>query len=151
MAKLTDEEFEAAVQDALDSIPDEFLDELDNVAFMLADEPDEEDWPQLLPALELAYNCTPHSSTGLSPFEVMIGENPVRSQDLDVVESFPPLPAPQMTKAFRLLVDRAAAHLEQAKSQQKAYADKARRPLEFAPGDSVWVSTGYMAPYKALL
>ena len=43
MAKLTDEEFEAAVQDALDSIPDEFLDELDNVAFMLADEPDEED------------------------------------------------------------------------------------------------------------
>ena len=37
MAKLTDEEFEAAVQDALDSIPDEFLDELDNVAFMLAD------------------------------------------------------------------------------------------------------------------
>ena len=44
MAKLTDEEFEAAVQDALDSIPDEFLDELDNVAFMLADEPDEEDF-----------------------------------------------------------------------------------------------------------
>ena len=44
MAKLTDEEFEAAVQDALDSIPDEFLDELDNVAFMLADEPDEEDY-----------------------------------------------------------------------------------------------------------
>ena len=43
MAKLTDEEFEAAVQDALDSIPDEFLDELENVAFMLADEPDEED------------------------------------------------------------------------------------------------------------
>ena len=44
MAKLTDEEFEAAVQDALDSIPDEFLDELENVAFMLADEPDEEDY-----------------------------------------------------------------------------------------------------------
>ena len=44
MAKLTDEECEAAVQDALDSIPDEFLDELENVAFMLADEPDEEDY-----------------------------------------------------------------------------------------------------------
>lgn len=44
MAKLTDGEFEAAVQDALDSIPDEFLDELENVAFMLADEPDEEDF-----------------------------------------------------------------------------------------------------------
>ena len=44
MAKLTDEVFEAAVQDALDSIPDEFLDELENVAIMLADEPDEEDF-----------------------------------------------------------------------------------------------------------
>ena len=106
----------------------------------------EEAWPQLLPALELAYNCTPHSSTGLSPFEVMIGENPVRSQDLDVVETFPPMPAPQMTKAFRLLVERAAAHLEHAKNLQKAYADKSRRPLEFAAGDHVWVSTRYMAP-----
>ena len=106
----------------------------------------EEEWSQLLPALELAYNCTPHSSTGLSPFEVMIGENPTRSQDLDVVEVFPPLPAPQMTKAFQVLVDRAAAHLEQAKCQQKAYADKSRRPLEFEVNDKVWVSTRYMAP-----
>ena len=105
----------------------------------------EEDWPQLLPALELAYNCTPHSATGLSPFEVMIGENPVRTQDLDVIDSFPSLPAPQMTKAFRLLVDRAAVHLEQAKAQQKAYADQARRQLEFNEGDLVWVSTRYMA------
>lgn len=106
----------------------------------------EEDWPKLLPALELAYNCTPHSATGLSPFEVMIGENPVRSQDLDVVDQFPPTVTPPMTKAFRLLVDRAAAHLELAKNQQKAYADKSRRPLELSKGDMVWVSTRYMAP-----
>ena len=44
MAALTDEEFESAVQDALDSIPDEFLGELENVAIMLADEPDKEDF-----------------------------------------------------------------------------------------------------------
>ena len=44
MARLTDEEFESAVQDAIDSIPDEFLDELENVAIMLADEPEEEDF-----------------------------------------------------------------------------------------------------------
>lgn len=43
MLQLTDEEFEAAVQDAIDSIPDEFLEELENVAVVLADEPDEED------------------------------------------------------------------------------------------------------------
>ena len=44
MAKLTDEQFETAVQDAIDSIPDEFLDELENVAIMLADEPEDEDF-----------------------------------------------------------------------------------------------------------
>ena len=41
---LTDEEFESAVQDAIDSIPDEFLDELENVAIVIEDEPEKEDF-----------------------------------------------------------------------------------------------------------
>ena len=44
MAQLSDEEFEGAVQDAIDSIPEEFLDELENVAILIADEPEEEDF-----------------------------------------------------------------------------------------------------------
>ena len=44
MAKMSDEEFDAAVQDAIDSIPEEFLDELENLSFMVADEPEEEDF-----------------------------------------------------------------------------------------------------------
>ena len=44
MIRLTDEEFEEAVQDAIDSIPDEFLDELENVAFVIADEPTKQDF-----------------------------------------------------------------------------------------------------------
>ena len=42
MYVLSDEEFEEAVQAALDSIPEEFLDELENVAILLEDEPDED-------------------------------------------------------------------------------------------------------------
>ncbi|KAL8436569.1 hypothetical protein ACSSS7_001601 [Eimeria intestinalis] len=75
----------------------------------------------------------------------MLGENPLRPQDLDLVDVFPPTLTPPMTKAFRLLVDRASAHLEQAKRDQKAFADASRRPLEFSAGDLVWVSTRYMA------
>ena len=41
---LTDEEFEGAVQDAIDSVPERFLDELENVAILLADEPEDEDF-----------------------------------------------------------------------------------------------------------
>ena len=44
MYKMTDDEFEGAVQDALDSIPDEFLDELENVAIVVADEPEMDDY-----------------------------------------------------------------------------------------------------------
>ena len=43
MYALTDDEFEAAIQAAIDSIPEEFLDELDNVAIMAADEPTPDD------------------------------------------------------------------------------------------------------------
>ena len=38
---------------------------------------DEREWERLLPALELAYKTTRHSSIELSLFEVMIGENPL--------------------------------------------------------------------------
>ncbi|CDJ64728.1 hypothetical protein ENH_00079090 [Eimeria necatrix] len=44
---------------------------------------DEREWERLLPALELAHNTTSHSSTELSPFEVMIGENPLTAANLD--------------------------------------------------------------------
>ena len=41
MHRFSDEEFEAIVEEAIESIPRMFLDELDNVAFFIEDEPDE--------------------------------------------------------------------------------------------------------------
>ncbi|KAL8451264.1 hypothetical protein Emag_002821 [Eimeria magna] len=104
---------------------------------------DESAWEDLLPAVELAYNCTTHSSTGLSPFEVMIGENPLRTSDLDVVDEFEPTVSPPMTKLFLQLVDRAASPLLRARAQQKLYADTHRKDVEFQVGDKAWVSTRY--------
>ncbi|KAL8272929.1 hypothetical protein Esti_003097 [Eimeria stiedai] len=105
----------------------------------------EEEWPDLLPALQLAYTCTSRSATGLSPFELMLGENPLRPQGLDWIDVFPPTFTPPMNQAFRVLVDRASAHLEQANRNQKAFADASCRPLEFSVGDLVWVSTRHIA------
>ena len=104
----------------------------------------QDEWPRLLPALELAYNCASHSSTGLSPFEIMIGENPLRAHDLELTETVTYELTPPMTKAFQMLVDRASAHIEHAQQLQKAYADSKRRPEEFAVGDKVWLSTRYL-------
>ena len=110
---------------------------------------DESAWEDLLPAAELAYNCTTHNSTGLTPFEVMIGENPLRASDLDVVDELQPTISPPMTKLFQQLVDRAAAHILLAQARQKHYADRGRREVQFAVGDRVWVSTKFMQPQGA--
>lgn len=40
MYRMSDDEFESAVQDALDSMPDAFLDALDNVVILIDDEPE---------------------------------------------------------------------------------------------------------------
>lgn len=40
MFPMTDEEFEGAVQEALDGMPDQFMDALENVAIMVQDEPE---------------------------------------------------------------------------------------------------------------
>ena len=107
---------------------------------------DENAWEDLLPAAELAYNCTVHNSTGLTPFEVMIGENPLRAADLDIVDELSPTISPPMTKLFQQLVDRAAAHILEAQAAQQYYANKHRRDVQFRVGDKVWLSTRYMQP-----
>lgn len=43
MVRVTDEEFEGAIMDAMDTIPEEFLEELENVAIVIADEPSPDD------------------------------------------------------------------------------------------------------------
>lgn len=109
---------------------------------------DEREWERLLPALELAYNVTSHSSTELSPFEVMIGQNPVTPADIDFVGPLEPTTIPPMTKIFQHLCDRARAHLLSAKWRQKWYADRRRREVTFQPGDRVWISARNLPGYS---
>ena len=105
---------------------------------------EEREWERLLPALELAYNTTSHSSTELSPFDVMIGENPLTAADLDVVGALSPTLTPPMTKLFRQLCDRTQSHILKAKGLQKHYADTHRRAVEYAVGDKVWLSSKHL-------
>ncbi|CDJ36108.1 Similar to Transposon MAGGYgagandpolgenehomologues, related [Eimeria mitis] len=102
---------------------------------------DERGWERLLPALELAYNTTSHSSTKVSPFEVMIGQNPVTAADRDVVGNLAPTLTSPVTKLFHQLCDRAQSHILKAKRQQKRYADAHRRDAQYKTGDRVWISS----------
>ncbi|CDJ49651.1 Retrotransposon nucleocapsid protein, related [Eimeria brunetti] len=102
---------------------------------------DEREWERLLPALELSYNTTSHSSTELSPFEAMIGQNPLTAADLDVFGNLAPTLTPSMTKLFRQLYDGAPSHILKAKRQQKMQADARRRDVQYSTGDLVWISS----------
>lgn len=106
---------------------------------------DEAAWESLLPALELAYNCAPHSSTELSPFEIMIGENPVTAENIDVISQLAPTLTPPMTKLLKALCCRAQAHIALAKHQQKLYADLHRREVEYEVGDKVWLDARHLS------
>ncbi|KAL8445313.1 hypothetical protein Emed_005713 [Eimeria media] len=99
---------------------------------------DQSQWEPLLDPLELAYNTTPSSSTGLSPFQVMIGENPTTPKSLEPLLYYK---TPVMTKQFRMLVARATKHIAKAQLQQQKQANKHRRHVEFKEGDKVLLST----------
>ncbi|KAL8443314.1 hypothetical protein Emag_005945 [Eimeria magna] len=99
---------------------------------------DQSQWENLLPALELAYNTTPSGSTGLSPFQLMIGENPTTAMSY---EPFLYYQTPAMTKQFRMWVARAARHVAKAQLQQQQQANKHRRHVVFREGDKVLLST----------
>ncbi|CDJ32458.1 H0124B04.16 protein, related [Eimeria mitis] len=105
---------------------------------------DEREWERLLPALELAYNTTSHSSTEPSPFEIMIGQNPVTAADLDIVGNLAPTLTPPMTKVSQQLCDRAQSHILKAKWQQKRYAEAHRRDVQYKPGDQIWISSRHL-------
>ncbi|MGL4849713.1 MAG: reverse transcriptase domain-containing protein [Clostridium sp.] len=120
---------------------------------------DETKWIDILPLLELAYNCARHESVGMSPFEVMIGEKPLRGID----EGYITWDIPVMDKWYQSIVMRATAQIYLAQRRQKRNADKGRREVQFEVGDKVWLSTrnlnlpgnrkftpNYAGPYEVL-
>lgn len=53
---MTDEEFEATVQEALDEMPEQFVDAMHNIVFMIQDEPDEDQLQSLDDEPDLGVN-----------------------------------------------------------------------------------------------
>ncbi|MGL4847989.1 MAG: hypothetical protein ACRC28_03545, partial [Clostridium sp.] len=109
-------------------------------------ETDEKRWEEILPVVELAYNCAKNESTGMSPFEVMIGENPKHGT---IEEDCITWEIPLMDKRYKMIVHRVTTQLHIAQQRQKKQADRHRRELELKVGDLVYVSTRNMyLPYN---
>lgn len=102
------------------------------------------EWVDLLPFAEMAYNNTIHRSTGLTPFQVVMGK------DFPAIPELDTQPRPGMSPAawadkVRTSWPAIKQALKKAEEEYKHQADKRRtdcKPLHV--GDQVFLSTKYI-------
>ncbi|MBW0577414.1 hypothetical protein O181_117129 [Austropuccinia psidii MF-1] len=99
-------------------------------------------WCTLIPALELAYKTSIHSSTGKTPEMIEKGCNPRIPYDTlkkDLVDIHP------TASSLKLMLDKARHHENRCMPDSFKYAkercDKSHQPPDFKIGDLVLVST----------
>ncbi|MBW0526593.1 hypothetical protein O181_066308 [Austropuccinia psidii MF-1] len=100
------------------------------------------DWYTLIPALELAYKTSIHSSTGKTPAMLEKGWNPSLPYDTlkkDLVDIHP------IASSFKIMLDKERHHENRCMQYSFKYAkekwDKSHKPPDFKIGDLVPVST----------
>ena len=95
-------------------------------------------WDEYLFLVEFAYNNSYQSSIGMAPFEALYGRKcraPICWNEVGERK----IEGPELVQITSEKVELAKQKMKEAQSRQKSYADKHRRPLEFHPGDRVFV------------
>jgi transposase InsO family protein len=107
----------------------------------------QDNWSELLPLMDYAQLTLPHSSIGMTPYELINGRLPRTSFDWNTPEATTAQEQLNQDKA-REVAERMKAAIEKgkefmAKAQEKKERDvnAHRRPIDFSVGDKVWVST----------
>jgi hypothetical protein len=101
-------------------------------------------WEECLPYLEFAYNRATHSTTKVSPFQVVYGFNPRAPTDI--------LPLPTSERIhndakehadFILQIHETTKHnIEKMNAKYRVAGSKGRQELKLEPGDLVWLHLG---------
>lgn len=102
-------------------------------------------WEQYLPMLQFAYNSTPHTATGHSPFYLNYGRNP--RAPVDCLSGVPVESSDYFDSMHAALVD-AQCRLFTAQQRMSAYYDAGHRHVEYKVGDLVYVSYKSMPQRK---
>ena len=133
----------------------------------------QDNWLELIHIVDFAATALPHDSTGLSSFMVEMGYKPCTSFDwecpMDLVDVLDVIhkahaDAEARVKGIHDAWEWCRTNMVEAQKKQQVQAYRHRRPVDFAVGDSVWVTTknwsrdrpsrklGYQqeGPYKVL-
>ncbi|KAE8668905.1 hypothetical protein F3Y22_tig00112281pilonHSYRG00079 [Hibiscus syriacus] len=97
-------------------------------------------WDLALPQAEFAYNRSKHRTTGLSPFEIVYGQNPSGVLDLAPIPRighFSPK-ADEMAKYLRGIHEQVKQTIHESNTKYKTRVENHRRQVLFDVGDFVW-------------
>jgi hypothetical protein len=104
-------------------------------------------WDDLLPALEHAYNSSVYATTGLAPFMMTCGQIPRNIADILIEPSSTSVESvSEVFKRLQGLVTSAVTFIYQANKTVEGYANRPRRDFQFGVGDAVLLSTKYFIP-----
>jgi hypothetical protein len=98
-------------------------------------------WEECLPHIEFAYNKLVHSTTKVSPFQVVYGFNPRAPIDL---LPLPPLEmtcfdASQRSEFILKIPETTKLNIEKMNEKYRIAASKGRKEVKLEPGDLVWL------------
>jgi len=98
-------------------------------------------WDLLLQHAEFSYNKAPNRTTGISPFKVVYGVDPVGPLDLVLrpLDQKPSTEVDQRVEEINKLRDQVKDRIEKINLTYLAQPKKHRRRKAFQPGDLVWV------------
>ncbi|KAE9050478.1 hypothetical protein PR001_g2344 [Phytophthora rubi] len=98
--------------------------------------PKQDDWDELLPMAEFAYNSRFHSSIAMTPFAADLGYTPRAFDDITLLQR-PQTPADALTFAEHQqhVLQQCRANLESAQASMKRFFDHNRPDLQFMVGD----------------
>ena len=103
-------------------------------------------WDELLPALEFAYNNSVQRSTGKTPFFLTYGMHP-RTPAALLAQQSEPSDSPDadafLADLQQALVE-AKASIVDAQERQAKYANRHRRDVTFSAGDRVWLDAKHL-------
>jgi hypothetical protein len=98
-------------------------------------------WDDLLPALENAYNSSVHATTGLAPFMMTFGQIPRNMADVLIEPSSTSVDiVSEFVKMLQGLVTSAVTSIDQANKTAEGYANRSRRDFQFGVGCSISLS-----------
>ncbi|GJU40877.1 putative reverse transcriptase domain-containing protein [Tanacetum coccineum] len=104
-------------------------------------------WDTHLPLVEFSYNNSYHTSIKCVPFEALYEEK-CRSPVIWTEVGESQLIGPEIVQETTEKIVQIRERLKTARSRQKSYADKRRKPLEFQVGDRVLLK---VSPWKGVV